>query len=90
LIIGEAYKGNQNAKRMLAFAPLFTTLHRVLKTAELEERLKKLESQFSAQYGKADHSEGSLGLPISQSAAFQTLLPLCGSPGIHRLKRPVH
>jgi hypothetical protein len=28
------------------------------------------------------------GLPISRSGAFQTLLPLCGSPGIHRLKRP--
>ncbi len=28
------------------------------------------------------------GLPISRSGAFQTLLPLCGSPGSHRLKRP--
>ena len=28
------------------------------------------------------------GLPISRSGAFQTLLPLCGSPGIHRRKRP--
>ena len=28
------------------------------------------------------------GLPISRSGAFQTLLPLCGSPGIHRLNRP--
>jgi hypothetical protein len=28
------------------------------------------------------------GLPISRSGAFQTVLPLCGSPGIHRLKRP--
>jgi len=28
------------------------------------------------------------GLPISPSGAFQTLLPLWGSPGIHRLKRP--
>jgi hypothetical protein len=28
------------------------------------------------------------GLPISRSGAFQTLLPLCGSPGIHRLRRP--
>jgi hypothetical protein len=27
------------------------------------------------------------GLPISRSGAFQTLLPLCGSLGIHRLKR---
>jgi hypothetical protein len=27
-------------------------------------------------------------LPISRSGAFQSLLPLCGSPGIHRLKRP--
>ena len=26
------------------------------------------------------------GLPISRSGAFQTLLPLCGSAGIHRLK----
>ena len=25
---------------------------------------------------------------IARSGAFQTLLPLCGSPGIHRLKRP--
>ena len=30
------------------------------------------------------------GLPISRSGVFQTLLPLCGSPGIHRLKRPGH
>lgn len=28
------------------------------------------------------------GLPISRSGASQTLLPLCGSAGIHRLKRP--
>jgi hypothetical protein len=28
------------------------------------------------------------GLPISRSGAFQPLLPLCGSAGIHRLKRP--
>jgi len=28
------------------------------------------------------------GLTTYRSAAFQTLLPLCGSPGIHRLKRP--
>jgi hypothetical protein len=60
LIIGEAYKGNQNAKRMLAFAPLFTTLHRVVKVAELEERLKKLES-LAAKQGKAEHSEGEDG-----------------------------
>jgi hypothetical protein len=32
----------------------------------------------------------SLGLPISRSGAFQTLLPLCGPPSIHRLKRPGH
>jgi len=30
------------------------------------------------------------GLPISRSGAFQTLLPLRGSAGIHRLKRLVH
>ena len=28
------------------------------------------------------------GLPISRSGVFQTLLPVCGSPGIHRCKRP--
>src|SRR5271169_3261766 len=30
-------------------------------------------------------SRFSLGLPISRSGAFQTLLPLCGLPSIHRL-----
>jgi hypothetical protein len=28
------------------------------------------------------------GVPISRSGAFQTLLPRCRSPGIHRRKRP--
>jgi hypothetical protein len=28
------------------------------------------------------------GLADLPSGAFQTLLPVCGSPGIHRLKRP--
>jgi hypothetical protein len=28
------------------------------------------------------------GLPIFRSGVFQTLLPRCGLPGIHRLKRP--
>ena len=28
------------------------------------------------------------GLPTSRYASYQTLLPPCGSPGIHRLKRP--
>jgi hypothetical protein len=32
----------------------------------------------------------SLGLPISRSGAFQTLLPLYGLPSKHRLKRPGH
>jgi hypothetical protein len=32
----------------------------------------------------------SLGLLISRFGAFQTLLPQCGLPGKHRLKRPEH
>ncbi len=48
LFIVEAYAGNQNAKRMLAFGPLLATLGKVIKTAELEERLKKLEAMATA------------------------------------------
>jgi hypothetical protein len=29
------------------------------------------------------------GLPISRSGTFQTLLPLCGSPGIYRPEKTI-
>jgi hypothetical protein len=51
MIISEAYEGNQSAKNMLAFSPLFSVLGRVIKNAELEERLEKLETMVRGKLG---------------------------------------
>ena len=47
--IAEAYAGNENAKRMLAFAPMLGTLGKMIKIADVEERLKKVEAMVAAQ-----------------------------------------
>ena len=44
-IIEDVYAGRGNAKRAILLAPLFNTLLRALGSAELEERVKKLESK---------------------------------------------
>jgi hypothetical protein len=49
LFIAEAYAGNENAKRMLAFAPMLGTLGKMIKIADVEERLKKVEAMVAAQ-----------------------------------------
>jgi len=52
--------------------------------------VQQLVAEFVSSGSAITSPRFSLGLPISRSGAFQTLLPLCGLPSKHRLKRPGH